>query len=162
MQTSNCSCIDLIFFTDQSNLSVNSSVHVSLHPNCHHQIVISSFNPNISYFFAEQYTPLKNNSVLPIDQILLTQSRLVSLDINEDKILKIIRTLNIHKVHSHDDIFIRKIKNCDKSLLKPLILLFQNSIKLSYCPYLWKRSNIKPVENREYLTLKRLGGRRSN
>ena len=36
-------------FTDQPNLSVNSGVHASLHPNCHHQIVHTSFNLNISY-----------------------------------------------------------------------------------------------------------------
>ena len=48
LQTSSCSCIDLIY-TDQPNISVNSGVHASLHPNCHHQIVHSSFNLNISY-----------------------------------------------------------------------------------------------------------------
>ena len=36
-------------FTDLSNLSVDSGVHASLHPNCHHQIVHTSFNLNISY-----------------------------------------------------------------------------------------------------------------
>ena len=41
-------CIGLIF-TDHPNLSVNSGVHASLHTNCHHQIVHSSFNLNISY-----------------------------------------------------------------------------------------------------------------
>jgi len=48
IQAKNSSCIDLIF-TDQPNLSVNSGVHTSLHPNCHHQIVHSSFNLNIYY-----------------------------------------------------------------------------------------------------------------
>ena len=48
IQTSSSSCIDLIF-TNQPNLSVNSGVHASLHPNCHHQIIHSSFNLNISY-----------------------------------------------------------------------------------------------------------------
>ena len=48
LQTSNSSCIDLIF-TDQPNLSVNSGFYASFHPNCHHQIVPSSFNLNISY-----------------------------------------------------------------------------------------------------------------
>ena len=41
-----------MIFTDQPNLSVNSGVHGSLHPNCHHQIVQivhTSFNVNISY-----------------------------------------------------------------------------------------------------------------
>ena len=55
-------------------------------------------------FFAEQCTPLKNNSVLPINQNFLIQSRMVSLNFNEDEILKIIRALNIHKAHGYDDI----------------------------------------------------------
>ena len=42
-------------------------------------------------FFAEQCTPLKNGSKLPSDQTYLTQPRLVSLNFNEDEILKIIR-----------------------------------------------------------------------
>ena len=78
-------------------------------------------------YFAEQCTLLKNNSVLAINQTFLTQSRLASLDFNEEEILKIITALNIHKAHGHDDISIRMIKNCEKSLLKPLIILFQNS-----------------------------------
>ena len=48
IQVNSSSSIDL-FFTDQPNLSVNSGVHASLHPNCHHQIVHSSFNLNIYY-----------------------------------------------------------------------------------------------------------------
>ena len=58
-------------------------------------------------FFAEQCTPLENDNVLPVNQIFLTQSRLSSLDFNEDKILKIIRALNIYKAHGYDDVTIR-------------------------------------------------------
>ena len=85
-------------------------------------------------FFAEKCTPLKNDSLLPLNQILLTQSRLNSLDFNEDEIIKIIRALNVNKAHGCDDIYIRMIKICDKSLLKPLILLSQNSVKDSCYP----------------------------
>ena len=85
-------------------------------------------------FFAEQCTPLKNNSVLPVNQMFLTQSRLSSISFNEDEILKIVRALNINKAHGHDDISIRMIKICDKSLLKPLIILFENSTKSSCYP----------------------------
>ena len=49
IQTSSSSFIDFLIFTNQPNLSVNSGVHASLHPNCHHQIIHSSFNLNISY-----------------------------------------------------------------------------------------------------------------
>ena len=48
-------------------------------------------------FFAEQCTPLKNDSVPPVNQMFLTQSRLSSLDFNENGILKIIRALNVFK-----------------------------------------------------------------
>ena len=40
------------------------------------------------------------------------------------------------------------IEICHKSLLKRLILLFQNSLKLSYYPNIWKRSNIIPVHKK--------------
>ena len=99
-------------------------------------------------FFAEQCTPWKNDSKLPINQIFPTNSRLTSLDINKDEILKIIRALNIHKAHGHDDISIRMIKICDKSLLKPLTILFQNSMKSSCYPFIWKMSNIIPVHKK--------------
>ena len=73
------------------------------------QMKANAFNK----FFAEQCTPLKNDSVLPSNQTFLTQSRLSYINFNEDEILKIIRALNIHKAHGHDDISIRMIKNCD-------------------------------------------------
>ena len=99
-------------------------------------------------FFAEQCTPLKNNSMLPTNQIFLTQARQGSLDFNEGEILKIIRNLNINKVHGHDEISIRMIKICDKSLLKPLIILFENSIKSSCYPDIWKKSNVIPAHKK--------------
>ena len=48
IQTNSSSCIDLVS-TDQPNLSVNSEVHASLYPNCHHQIVHTKFNLNTYY-----------------------------------------------------------------------------------------------------------------
>ena len=99
-------------------------------------------------FFADQCTPLRNGSVLPRTQIFLTQSRLCTLNFDGEELLKIIRNLNVHKAHGHDDISIRMIKICDKSILKPLILLFENSTKSSYYPDIWKKSNIIPVHKK--------------
>ena len=39
-------------------------------------------------------------------------------------------------------------KICDKSLTKPLIILFKNSTKSSYYPDIWKRPNIIPVNKK--------------
>ena len=99
-------------------------------------------------FFAEQCTPLNNNSSLPVNQLFLTHSRLMSLDFDEDELLLIIRALNINKAHGHDDISIRMIKICDKSLIKPLMLIFKKSIRFSYYPDIWKKSNVIPVHKR--------------
>ena len=99
-------------------------------------------------FFAEQCTPLENDSKLPSNQIYLTQSQLVLLDFNEDEVLKIIRSLNVRKAHGYDDISFRMIKICDKLLLKPLIILFKNSTKSSHYPDIRKRSNIIPVHKK--------------
>ena len=52
--------------------------------------------------------------------MFLTQSRLRTSDFNGNEILKIIRALNIHKVHGHDDISIRMIQICDRTISKPL------------------------------------------
>ena len=42
------SYIDLIF-TSQPNIAVESGVHPSLHPNCHHQIIFAKFHLKIYY-----------------------------------------------------------------------------------------------------------------
>ena len=99
-------------------------------------------------FFDEQCTPLRNGSVLPVNQMFLTQARLQSFDFKEVEILKIIRALNINKAHGFDDISIRMIKICDKSFLKPFILLFKNSSQSSCYPDIWKRSNIIPAHKK--------------
>ena len=104
-------------------------------------------------FFAEQCTPLRNGSVLPVSQMFLTQARLKSSDLKEVEILKIIRALNVNKAHGYN-ISIRMIKICDK-LLKPLILLFKNSFQSSCYPDIWERSNIIPTHKKvikNYLT----------
>ena len=64
-------------------------------------------------FFADQCKPLKKNSMLPTNQLFMTQARLRSIDFNEGVILKIIRALNINKAYGHDGISIRMIKICD-------------------------------------------------
>ena len=96
-------------------------------------------------FFADQCTPLKNNSMLPTNLLFVTQARLGSLDFNEGEVLKIIRALNINTAHGHDDISIRMTKIYDESLLKPLFILFKSSLELSCYPDIWKKSSIIPA-----------------
>ena len=96
-----------------------------------------------SKIFADQCTPLKNDIVLPANHMFLTQARLGTLDFNEGGILKIIRALNVNKAHDHDDISIRMIRICDKSLTKPLIILFENSTESSCYPDIYTAQKMK-------------------
>ena len=96
---------------------------------------------NISnIYFADQCTTLKNCSALPTSLMFLTPSRLCTLNFSEMKMIKVIM--------NNYDISIRLIKICGKSILKPLILLFENSTKSSYHPDIWKRSNVIPVHKK--------------
>ena len=86
---------------------------------------------------------LRKDSVLPINQMFLTQSRLGTLGFNENEIQKIIRALNIHKAHVHGNIPIRTKQICDRALVQTLIILFQNSVKYLYYPDIWIRHLLK-------------------
>ena len=63
--------------------------------------------------------------------------------------MNIINALNINKAHGYDDISIRMIKLCGKSIVKPLSMIFNNCIDTGTFPDIWKRSNIIPVHKKD-------------
>ena len=67
---------------------------------------------------------------------------------NEGVILKIFNASNINKAHGHDDISIRMIKLCSKSVVKLLPMIFNNCIDTGTFPDIWKRSNKIPVHKK--------------
>ena len=60
-------------------------------------------------FFASEYTPLINNSVLPDFFDYISTARLSSINFNNVDILKIIKSLNVNKVNGHDDVSVGMI-----------------------------------------------------
>ena len=111
----------------------------------------SDFKIKANYFnsfFASKCTPLINNSTIPNSLNYVSSARLSSFCVNEEVILKIINALNINKAHGHDDISIRMIKLCGKSIVKPLSMIFNNCIDTGTFPDIWKRSNIIPVHKK--------------
>ena len=75
-------------------------------------------------FFAKQCTPISNNSIVPASINFETRERRPSLEFYVDDIVKIIRSLDQNKAHSHDKILIGMIKLCASSISKPLHLIF--------------------------------------
>ena len=62
--------------------------------------------------------------------------------------MKILRALDINKTHGHNEISIRMLKLCDKSIIKPLSILFQNRIDTRIFPDTWNKSNTVPVHKK--------------
>ena len=59
--------------------------------------------------------------------------------------LKIIRALDISKVHGYDEISVRMIKICDDAIIEPLSLICKNCIENGTFPAISKKSSIVPV-----------------
>ena len=99
-------------------------------------------------FFSDKCTPIQNNSVISNFIECKSMNRLTSIIFNDESILKIIRTLDVNKAHGHDDISIRMIKLCGKSVIPAISLIYKNCINSGIFPNIWKKSNVVPVHKK--------------
>ena len=98
-------------------------------------------------FFSKQCQPLQNNSTLRKSNTYHTENRLNYINYNE-KLLKIIQSLDVNKTHGYDGISIRMLKLSSPSIIKPLSIIFPKCLKCSTFPDDWKKRNIVPVHKR--------------
>ena len=77
-------------------------------------------------FFSKQCQPLQNNSTLPKSNTYHTENRLNDITFDNEKLLKIIQSLDANKAHGYDGISIRMLKLGSPSIIKPLSIIFQN------------------------------------
>ena len=75
-------------------------------------------------FFAKQCTYIETGSSLPTQSLRRTNESLNTINFSEDDILNVIRKLDPSKAHGHDQISIRMVQICDKTICKPLHLIF--------------------------------------
>ena len=78
-----------------------------------------------------------------------TQKRTSNIEIKEDDILLIIKNLNPNKAQRWDNVSIRMIQVCGKSIVKPLKYLCQLSLAAGIFPEDWVKGNIIPVYKKE-------------
>ena len=79
----------------------------------------------------------------------MTEIHSDSVDIKEEDIYLVIKNLIPNKTHGWDDISIRMIKLCVKSIAFPLKLLFYSSLEKGLFAVDSKKSNIVPVHKKE-------------
>ena len=80
-------------------------------------------------------------SVLP-DKSYLTACSLESITISGSDILKTFRSLDINTAHGHDDISVRIMKICNDGIVKPLKILFVNSVNQAVFRIRWRKANV--------------------
>ena len=108
--------------------------------------VVSNFAEKaelLNSYFASQYTPVTNKSQLPFSQFK-TGKRIEKITFTDDDINLIIKNLNGDKAYGWDNVSIRMIKLCGKSIAHPLSLIFQSTLNDGVFPDHWEKSNIVP------------------
>lgn len=83
-----------------------------------------------NHFFSKQRQLVPSNSTLPKSNTYHTENRLSDSIANNDKIMRIIQSLDLNKVHEYDDISVRMIKLSSPYVIKLLTIIFQNYLKL--------------------------------
>ena len=104
-------------------------------------------------YLIQQCTIIDTGSATP-QNLLPTAPPLNEFTISDQKILKVIRSLNPNKAHGWDDISIRMIKLCDDAPLLPRRLIFENCLSQGTFPEMWKNANVVPVHKKNKKELK--------
>ena len=97
--------------------------------------------------------PLNTGSTVPPESTL-NDTPLSDICITDDKILRVIRSLNANKAHGCDDISVRMVKFCDSALVLPLKLIFCNCLSRGVFPEMWKSANVVPVHKKNEKNIK--------
>ena len=75
----------------------------------------------------------------------LTEKRIDHIVIQSKEIFSLIRNLNPNKATRPDEIFGQMLLICDNSVVLPLKIIFENILKTSIYPEMWKHANVTPI-----------------
>ena len=123
------------------NLLLSNKKVLAIQPLLFDGEIISNFSQKAAIFnkyFASQCTLLQNSSSLPTLR-LKTDKALSSLNISEHAIIE---NLNFNKSHGWDELSIKMIKLCGRSVAYPLKFTFEVSLLGGEFPDCWKRANV--------------------
>ena len=102
----------------------------------------------LNEYFVQQCSTIANSSTLP-NFLPTCNALLQSLDIDREKVTKLIRALVTTKAHGCDDISISMNMVCDTSIVEPLCLIFGKCFETGIYPSMWKKANIIPTHEKE-------------
>ena len=138
------------------NAVLNKAKIPVIPPLLDNDIFVTNFSEKAQIFndyFLLQCTTIDTGSEIPQDEPV-TVTLLNDFCISEEKILKIIRSLNPNKAHGWDEISVRMIKLCDMALVIPLKIIFINCLRRGIFPDIWKHANVVPVHKKNEKNVK--------
>ena len=71
-----------------------------------------------------------------------------NVEIDRQKVVKLIRALDSSKAHGCDNISIAMIKICDIAIVEPLCMIFEKCLTTGQYPSIWKKAKIIPVHKK--------------
>ena len=99
-------------------------------------------------FFAKQCSVIDNGTEIPSFLHHKTDKSLSNITFTEKDIKKVIQNLDSNKAHGDDMISIHMLKICDKSIIKPLPIIYTKRLERGYFPNEWKKANAVPVHKK--------------
>ena len=105
-------------------------------------------------FFNKQCSIIQNSSKFPLTLDKKLENSISSITFKCNDIATIICSLGPNKGHGYD-ISIRMLKICDKSICKPLEIIFQSCIKYEKFPNEWEMANMVPIRKKSDMQILR-------
>ena len=79
---------------------------------------------------------------------LVTDKKIENVPVLDNEIISLVRNLNPNKAMGPDGISGQMLILCDNSVVLPLKIIFQNILKTSVYPDMWKCANVTPVHKK--------------
>ena len=105
------------------NKIVNKKKATNMPPLLENGLFVTNFQNKAKIFnnyFVQQCSLNMNDSVLPRSYITRCNNLLETIEIDADKVLRIIRSLDCNKAHGWDDMSVSMVKICDSTSLPNL------------------------------------------
>ena len=99
----------------------------------------------LNSFFCSVFTKENTASIPDPNNLGSSKNSLDKVDIDPDKVKKILRTLNISKSAGPDNMHPRVLKELSEQLAEPLTYVFKVSISEGVLPEQWKQANVTPL-----------------
>ena len=82
-----------------------------------------------------------------------TEKNLNDVNFSKSDLIDVIKNLDPQKAHGFDEISIKMIKLCDKSIVDPLFLILKNCVSKGIFPDCWKKANLVPIHKKNQKNL---------